>query len=79
MYERRDLRKRRQRAEKPEVRPRYGGGWMTFMSFFAIVACLAVVKARNHDLSIGPMVIAAASVGVACLVMSRIGKRNQRR
>jgi phosphatidylglycerophosphate synthase len=79
MYERRDFRRRRRKEGKPEVRSRYGGGRMTFMSFFAIVACLAVIKARNADASIGPMVLAASCVAVACLIMSRIGGRNRHR
>ncbi|MDR1885920.1 MAG: hypothetical protein LBQ56_06555 [Synergistaceae bacterium] len=77
MYQRRDLRRRKREPAKPEVRNRYGGGWMTFMSFFAIAASLAVVKARNPEMSIGPMILMIIGAGLACLVMFRIGRRNR--
>ncbi|MDR1885801.1 MAG: hypothetical protein LBQ56_05950 [Synergistaceae bacterium] len=79
MYERREFRRRRGRAADQETPRRYGGGWMTFMSFFAIMACLAVLKARNPGLSIGPMLLMIGGTGIACLVMFRLNRRNRTR
>ncbi|MDR3332737.1 MAG: hypothetical protein LBT08_08910 [Synergistaceae bacterium] len=81
MYYRREGRRRRRNGPSPEEsngneRPkRFGGGWMTFMSFIAIMAVLAVVKARNPEFSIGPMILMIGGTAFGCLVLFRLGGR----
>jgi hypothetical protein len=79
IYKRRDFRRRRHNEAGREVRRRGRGGWLTFLSFFAIVAFLVVVKARNRDANVGPMVLSIACVAAGCFIMFIIGRRNMRK
>jgi hypothetical protein len=79
IYKRRDFRRRRHNEAGQEVSRRGRGGWLTFLSFFAIVAFLVVVKARNQDANLGSTVLSVACVAAGCFIMFIIGRRNRRR
>ncbi|MDR1482278.1 MAG: hypothetical protein LBI74_06605 [Synergistaceae bacterium] len=78
IYKRRDFRRRRHNETGREVRPRYRGGWLTFLSFFVIVVCLIVVRLRNREANIGPMILSVLCVAAGCFIMFIIARRNTR-
>lgn len=51
------------------------GQRFTLLSFIVLLACLAVMKALNPELSLKSPLLMVASVGLACFIMVIIGRR----
>ena len=82
MYYRRERRRRRHEdtedGQNRSVRGnrRYNrGARFTFGGFFAIAACLAIVKVSNPDLPLRTPLLMFAGVVLGCLVMFTVGRR----
>ncbi len=58
--------------------PMRRGQRFTLLSFIILIACLAVMKAINPELSLKSPLLMVASVGLACVIMLLIGKRGGR-
>ena len=54
---------------------KYRGGTFTFLSFFSVIACMAVMKAVNPDVSLRAPAMMFASVVMACVLMIIIARR----
>ena len=56
--------------------PARRGQRFTLLSFIVLLACLAVMKALNPELSLKSPLLMVVSVGLACFIMIVIGRRS---
>lgn len=62
---------------RPQTPNKFKGTRYTVYSFMAVVGSLAVMKALNPDLPMRSPVIMVASVAMACVVMTIVGRRSK--